>query len=80
MTENGEKLVTDDEGSIEMEFREFSQKSIDDLKAYVQSVTNIGAKNRPQTGSLSGKNIDNMVASDDGSSSSDSSSSDSDSD
>merc|ERR1712141_822296 len=38
LKENSEHLEQDDEGNVEMEFREFSQKSIDDLKDYVKSV------------------------------------------
>jgi hypothetical protein len=39
LRENKEHLAQDEEGNVEMEFREFNQKSIDDLKSYVLSVT-----------------------------------------
>ena len=38
LKENDEHLEQDEEGNVEMEFREFTQKSIDDLKDYVKSV------------------------------------------
>merc|ERR1712045_872639 len=40
LRENKEKLDQDEEGNVEMEFRDFTQKSINDLQAYVNSVTN----------------------------------------
>merc|ERR1712122_147363 len=40
LRENNEKLDQDEEGNVEMEFRDFTQKSINDLQAYVNSVTN----------------------------------------
>lgn len=49
LKENNEHLEQDDEGNVEMEFREFSQKSVDDLKDYVKSVTSGGAASAPQT-------------------------------
>lgn len=84
LRENKEPLDQDEEGNVEMEFREFSQKSIDDLKAYVNSVT---MKQQPKmmSSSRNAKDINNMQAnhsesSDDDSDSDSSSSSDSDSD
>ena len=54
LRENKEHLAQDEEGNVEMEFREFNQKSIDDLKSYVLSVTTSnqkGASNpRPHAG------------------------------
>ena len=44
LRENKEHLAQDDEGNVEMEFREFNQKSIDDLKSYVLSVTTSNQK------------------------------------
>ena len=38
LRDNNEELEQDEEGNVEMEFRDFKQKSIDDLKAYVNSV------------------------------------------
>ena len=75
LRENKEPLDQDEEGNVEMEFRDFSQKSIDDLKAYVTSVTmgnGTNASRQQQQPQAHGK--------DDSESDSDSSSSDSDSD
>ena len=44
LRENKEHLAQDEEGNVEMEFREFNQKSIDDLKSYVLSVTTSNQK------------------------------------
>lgn len=72
LRENGEKLEQDDDGNVEMEFREFSQKSINDLKAYVESVS----KPKPELSKILPEN----EADEDSDSSNDSSSSSSDSD
>ena len=48
LKENSEHLEQDDEGNVEMEFREFSQKSIDDLKDYVKSVLGSAAHAQQQ--------------------------------
>merc|ERR1711974_158484 len=49
LKENSEHLEQDDEGNVEMEFREFSQKSIDDLKDYVKSVLGNAHAQQQQT-------------------------------
>merc|ERR1719384_1047905 len=74
LRENKEKLDQDEEGNVEMEFRDFTQKSINDLQAYVNSVTNPPPSSQNQE-----KNSDNDEE-DDSSDSSSSSDSDSDSD
>jgi len=48
LRENKEHLAQDEEGNVEMEFREFNQKSIDDLKSYVLSVTTSSQQNKQQ--------------------------------
>ena len=73
LRENKEKLDQDEEGNVEMEFRDFTQKSINDLQAYVNSVTN------PPPSQNQEKNSDDDEE-DDSSDSSSSSDSDSDSD
>merc|ERR1712115_14880 len=73
LRENKEKLDQDEEGNVEMEFRDFTQKSINDLQAYVNSVTN------PPSSQNQEKNSDDDEE-DDSSDSSSSSDSDSDSD
>ena len=73
LRENKEKLDQDEEGNVEMEFRDFTQKSINDLQAYVNSVTN------PPPSQNQEKNSDDEEE-DDSSDSSSSSDSDSDSD
>merc|ERR1712141_478870 len=89
LKENSEHLEQDDEGNVEMEFREFSQKSIDDLKDYVKSVLGNAAhahqqqfKQQPQPVTSADKNKQTAAASDsdnsDSSSSSDSEDEDSD--
>merc|ERR1719221_575680 len=65
--------LTLEEGNLEMEFRDFTQKSINDLQAYVNSVTN------PPSSQNQEKNSDDDEE-DDSSDSSSSSDSDSDSD
>merc|ERR1712115_693397 len=74
LRENKEKLDQDEEGNVEMEFRDFTQKSINDLQAYVNSVTN------PPPSSQNQENSDDDDEEDDSSDSSSSSDSDSDSD
>lgn len=74
LRENKEKLDQDEEGNVEMEFRDFTQKSINDLQAYVNSVTNPPPSSQNQE-----KNSDDDEE-DDSSDSSSSSDSDSDSD
>ena len=54
LRENKEHLAQDEEGNVEMEFREFNQKSIDDLKSYVLSVT---TSNQKQPGAGGGKDL-----------------------
>ena len=54
LRENKEHLAQDEEGNVEMEFREFNQKSIDDLKSYVLSVT---TSNQKQPGVGGGKDL-----------------------
>merc|ERR1712079_522946 len=89
LKENSEHLEQDDEGNVEMEFREFSQKSIDDLKDYVKSVLGNAAyahqqqfKQQPQPVTSADKSKQTAAASDsdnsDSSSSSDSEDDDSD--
>merc|ERR1712004_632095 len=73
LRENKEKLDQDEEGNVEMEFRDFTQKSINDLQAYVNSVTN------PPPSQNQEKNSDDEEE-DESSDSSSSSDSDSDSD
>merc|ERR1711963_525041 len=95
LKENNEHLEQDDEGNVEMEFREFSQKSIDDLKDYVNSVLSGGSSSSAMASSAvkmssnasshqSTKNNHHQKAKEDNSDSEDesdsSSSSDSDSD
>ena len=89
LKENNEVLEQDDEGNVEMEFREFSQKSIDDLKDYVASVlakpagNNFSGTKKPDVtpgGVSAGKVMENMRDSGSDNSSDSSSSSDSDSD
>ena len=65
------RAAKDEEGNVEMEFRDFTQKSINDLQAYVNSVTN------PPPSQNQEKNSDDEEEDD---SSDSSSSSDSDSD
>ena len=72
LRENKEKLDQDEEGNVEMEFRDFTQKSINDLQAYVNSVTN--PSNNSSTATK------NPADSEDSNSDSDDSSSSSDSD
>ena len=55
LKENDEHLEQDDEGNVEMEFREFSQKSIDDLKDYVNSVLSGGGSSSSAMASSSAK-------------------------
>lgn len=52
LRENKEHLAQDEEGNVEMEFREFNQKSIDDLKSYVLSVT-ASSQKQPLPGGVS---------------------------
>ena len=89
LRENKESLPQDEEGNVEMEFREFHQKSIDDLKSYVFSVmskpTSIPAAPHHPVGETGGKDLSGgrntaNPDSDEDSDSDDSSSSDSDSD
>lgn len=89
LRENKEPLDQDEDGNVEMEFREFTQKSIDDLKAYVNSVTMKQQQHQHSKMTKNSKDINNMQShhqagsesSDDSDSDSDdSSSSDSDSD
>ena len=42
LRQNNESLPQDEEGTIEMEFCKFTQKSIDDLKSFILSVTSEG--------------------------------------
>merc|ERR1719369_1088694 len=53
LRENKEHLAQDEEGNVEMEFREFNQKSIDDLKSYVLSVTASIHQKQPLPGGVS---------------------------
>jgi len=53
LRENKEHLAQDEEGNVEMEFREFNQKSIDDLKSYVLSVTANSHQKQPLPGGVS---------------------------
>merc|ERR1712018_911639 len=89
LKENDEHLEQDEEGNVEMEFREFTQKSIDDLKDYVKSVLGNAAhahqqqfKQQPQPFTSADKSKQTAAASDsdnsDSSSSSDSEEDDSD--
>merc|ERR1711963_153945 len=71
LKENNEHLEQDDEGNVEMEFREFSQKSIDDLKDYVKSVLGNAAhahqqqfKQQPQPVTSADKSKQTAAASD----------------
>ena len=90
LRENKESLPQDEEGNVEMEFREFHQKSIDDLKSYVFSVMSkptsapVPAPNHTGGGTggkdLSGSRNTTNQDSEEDSDSDDSSSSDSDSD
>ena len=60
LRENKEHLAQDEEGNVEMEFREFNQKSIDDLKSYVLSVTTSnqkGASSNPRPHAGGGKDL-----------------------
>ena len=61
LRENKEHLAQDEEGNVEMEFREFNQKSIDDLKSYVLSVTTSNQKgassNPPRPHAGGGKDL-----------------------
>ena len=61
LRENKEHLAQDEEGNVEMEFREFNQKSIDDLKSYVLSVTTsnqtLGVSNPRPSASSGGKDL-----------------------
>lgn len=77
LRENKEKLDQDEEGNVEMEFRDFTQKSINDLQAYVNSVTNPSNSSSTATKNPNADSEDSNSDSDDSSSSSDS---DSDSD
>ena len=77
LRENKEKLDQDEEGNVEMEFRDFTQKSINDLQAYVNSVTNPSNNSSTATKNPNADSEDSNSDSDDSSSSSDS---DSDSD
>ena len=61
LRENKEHLAQDEEGNVEMEFREFNQKSIDDLKSYVLSATTSNQKgassNPPRPHAGGGKDL-----------------------
>ena len=59
LKENSEHLEQDDEGNVEMEFREFSQKSIDDLKDYVKSVLGNAAHAQQQQPVMQPMSADN---------------------
>ena len=65
LRENKEHLEQDEEGNVEMEFRDFSQKSINDLKAYVSSVT-MGGNPKPSHQSSAAPSA-NMTKDDSGS-------------
>jgi len=76
LRENREHLDQDEEGNVEMEFRDFTQKSINDLQAYVNSVlkqNNVNSNNSLETSVHSdNESSDNSDSSSDSDSNSDS--------
>merc|ERR1712029_958877 len=64
LRENKEKLDQDEEGNVEMEFRDFTQKSINDLQAYVNSVTNPPSSQNQENSSDSSSSSDSDSDSD----------------
>ena len=71
LRENREHLDQDEEGNVEMEFRDFTQKSINDLQAYVNSVTGKQLNNSLETSKNNSDSSDNSSSSSDSDSNSD---------